>query len=167
MIFALVLAAAEPAGEVATASIAMPAAAPAPVELQIGTAVPLVLRDRISTKTCAKGDVIHMDVADDVAAGGRVVIPKGSSAIGELTRCDPKGAFGKAGKIEARALYVTVNDHPVRITGVLAARGEGGTTETVLTLVAVGLFAFAVTGKSAEILPGTRVDAILDRTVRF
>ncbi len=152
--------------EVAPSAIPAPVAT-APLELQVGTPIPLVIKDHLSTKTNARGDLIHMEVAADISAGGQVVIPKGSAAIGEITRCETKGAFGKSGKLEARALYVTLGDRTVRISGALSARGRSGTTETVLTGIAAGLFAFAVTGKSAEVQPGTIVQAILDRTVRF
>jgi hypothetical protein len=52
---------------------------------------------------------------------------------------------------------------PARVIGVLGVKGQGRTTETVLTALAAGLLAVAVTGKSAELLPNTQVAAILDR----
>ena len=136
-----------------------------PAILQIGTAIPLVILDHLSTKTNEKGDLIHMEVAEDIILDGKIRIPKGSKAMGELTRCEAKGAFGKSGKLEGRALYVTLGGRTIRITGGLTVRGSSGTTATVLTGIAAGSLAFVVTGKSAEILPGTRVDAILDRNI--
>jgi len=140
---------------------AMPAAAP--VKLQIGTAIPLTIIDRVSTKTNQKGDLIHLVVSEDVTLDGRTVIPKDTIAIGELTRCDAKGAFGKSGKLEARVLYLELRGRTIRLSGALSSRGESGTTETVLTAIAAGTLAFAVTGKSATIEPGTKLEAILDR----
>ena len=136
------------------------------VRLEAGRTIPLIIQQRLSTNANAKGDLIAMTVAQDVRVGDRLVLPAGAKAVGEITRCDPKGAFGKAGRIEARALYVElVGGRIVRITGALASRGQTQTTETVLTAIAFGTLAFAVTGKSAVIESGSLVDAVLDRTV--
>lgn len=71
--------------------------------------------------------------------------------VGEVTHSQPKGAFGESGKLEAAILYMIIDGRVVRTSGRLSAAGESSTTETVLTVVAVGIFAFAVMGKSATI----------------
>lgn len=135
--------------------------------LSRGTIIPLVLRQELSSRTNVKGDLFEMAVASDVRVGERVVIPAGSRAVGELTRCEPKGAFGRSGKIEARALYVVVGNRTIRTTGLLAARGQGAPAETVLATAAAGALSFVITGKSAILAVGTQVTATLDRDVQI
>lgn len=133
------------------------------ITLPLGTEIPLQTEQELSSKTNAKGYIFELVVTQDVVRDGRVAIPKGSRAVGELSHVVAKGAFGRSGKLEARLLYLVVNDHTIRLGGRLGRRGEGGTTETVLTAVAVGTLAFIVTGKSAVIPAGTLLSGYLDR----
>jgi hypothetical protein len=164
VIFALALAAATVPVAVVNA-VAPPSTSTRTI--QIGTEVSLILLDDLSSKTSPKGTPFDLEVAEEVVKDGQVLIPAGTRAVGEVTRSDPKGAFGKSGKLEAAIMYIVLDGKPVRMSGRLGAAGEGGTTETVLTAVAAGLLAFAVTGKSATIPKGTRLRAFLNRTVRI
>lgn len=140
---------------------------PAKLTLQIGTRIPLRLLDELSTKRTPRGQTFRLEVAEDIVVSGQLVIPAGTIAVGEVTRSDAKGAFGKSGKLEARVLYLEMSGRTVRMSGMLGAAGQGGTTETVLTAVAAGLFAFAITGKSAVIPVGTPLAASLDRSIQL
>lgn len=133
--------------------------------LQTGTEVSLILLDQLSSKTSPKGTPFDLEVAEDVLKNGQLLIPAGTRAVGEVTYSNPKGAFGKSGKLEASIKYIIIDGKPVRMSGRLSAAGENGTTETVLTAVAVGMLAFPVTGKSATIPKGTWLRALLDKSV--
>lgn len=149
------------------AAEADPAVVMGPVRLPTGTVIPLILRQALSTKTNVKGDLFDMSVAHDVSAMGRVVIPAGTRAVGEITRCEKKGAFGRSGKIEARVLYVVIGDRTIRTSGALSARGQGAAAETVLATVAVGALSFIVTGRSAAIAAGSPLQAIIEHGGEF
>lgn len=151
----------------ASSPAAVETAQPARPRLARGTVIPLTLRQRLSTKSNVKGDLFDMVVAEDIRVGGRIVIPAGSRAVGEVTRCEPKGAFGRSGKIEARALYVSAQDRSIRISGALSARGAGAPAETILTATAIGVLSFVVTGKSAEIAEGTEMQVSLESDVEL
>lgn len=138
---------------------------PSTATLQIGTEVPLMLLDELSSKRTQKGASFHLEVSENVVANGVLVIPAGTQAVGEVTRSDPKGAFGKSGKLEARVLYMMLDDKPVRLSGTLNAHGKGATAETVLTAAAVGALAWIVTGKSAVLPKGAKLIALLDKPV--
>lgn len=131
--------------------------------LQVGTDIRLRLLDELSTRRTPRGTPFQLEVAEDILVDGQVAIPEGTMAVGEVTRSEPKGAFGKSGKLEARVLYLVVDGRPVRMSGQLSAEGEGGTTETVLTALAAGTLAFVITGKSAALPTGRILVASLDR----
>lgn len=128
-----------------------------------GTAIQLRLLDRLSTQITLKGETFDLEVIEDVALGAEVVIPAGTLAVGEVTRSNAKGAFGKSGKLEARILYLKLAGRSLRVSGTLSVAGEIRTTETVLTALAAGTLAFAVTGKSAVLEPGTELLTHTDR----
>lgn len=155
-------------------SIPTPSTAPPPwadarpqyeVLIPRGTEILLVTTMPLSSERNVKGDLIRMTVSNDVVVQGQVVIPRGSIAVGELTRAERKGAFGSSGKLEARMLYVTVDGAKYRIGGSVGVRGRSGTTGTVATALAVGTLAFVVTGKRAEIATGSPISAYVDRDV--
>jgi len=115
-------------GGVAVALLAAPAAfaqapvaPPAPVVghwLKQGTAINLRTETELSSKISAVGQQFELRVADDVRAGMSVlsatVVPAGARGVGEVTRVESKGSFGK---LETRLLYVMVGDRRIWITG--------------------------------------------------
>jgi hypothetical protein len=132
------------------------------VELQIGTAVPLILDETLSSQSNVKGDLVHLTLASDVIVAGRVIFPKGTKAVGELTLAERKSAMGVAGQLEAQLLYLECDHQIIRLSGRISVRGEDGTTAAVLTTVAVGSIAMVITGKSAIMRAGTPLTAYLD-----
>jgi hypothetical protein len=91
--------AAQPAG--AAPSNSGPAAVPAetapaaptprPVTLEAGTSLPLVLRATVSTKTAKAEDRVLAELAEDVSAGGRVVLHAGSEVRGHVLEAERPG----------------------------------------------------------------------------
>lgn len=149
------------AGEQSSAEFAMPDK----VGLRDGTQVRLRLLDELSTRFEQKGQTFELEVIEDVRSEGWLLIPAGSRVVGEVTRSDAKGAFGKSGKLEARILYLKLDGRSVRLSESLGAAGKGGTTGTVLSAIAAGTLAFVVTGKTAVIEVGTELVATIDRPI--
>lgn len=138
--------------------------------IKTGTSIPLILSGRLTTDRNVKGDIFHLTVAEDIFANGKIAIPIGTPAIGELTLAEKKGAFGKAGNLEARLLYVTLGNRTVRISGSLVMHGQSGVAGAAVVSVAAaaigaGPLSFMITGKTAAIEAGTPVIAVLDRDV--
>lgn len=159
----------------AAISVGQQAAAPMvvqPVTLQAtavlpaNTEVTLAMNDLITTKgkRWNEGDNFNLTVTHNVMMGEYVVIPKGSRGVGRITWLTNKGVFGKSGKMEIDLEYVEVGGRRIPITGHYRQEGEGNTVATVGTIVAVGIFAGFVTGKSGvipagrELLAHTRED---------
>ena len=146
------------AGVPAPMQVPMPA-----VTLHAGDLVPLATIAAVSTKTAAVGDLVPMTVSEDVRIAGRTIIPRGTPAMGEVATMQAKGAFGQAGKLLVRPLYLTLGDRTVRLEGGSGARG------TVPVGSVIGLIALSAgfTGRSAVIPAGTTIPAILLRDVTF
>ncbi|RJF85518.1 hypothetical protein [Sphingomonas cavernae] len=133
-------------------------AAPA-LELPANTELLLSMNEELTSKKVEEGHNFSMTVAHDVRLGDYVVIPKGTRGVGEVTWRTGKGAFGKSGKMDIELRYLDLNGRRVPIEGKYRQEGEGNTVATVAGVVAVGVFAVFITGKSARIPQGRELKA--------
>ena len=121
-----------PAAEApATAAVASAAsAAPKPgstVEVPIGTNLPLVLHNGISTHSAKVGDPVYFETLFPIMIAGRVVIPAGSYVSGEVTETK------RAGRVKGRAelmiklnTLILTNGYMVNLNAVPRSAGTGG-----------------------------------------
>lgn len=136
--------------------------------LRVGTEVPLRLLEELTTKgkKLRVGHRFRLETSEPVLVNSVVVIPAGSPAIGEITDVRNKGMWGKSGKLNARALYVTVNGRQVRLSGGFDDKGKAGGTGAVAASALVFLPAgFFMTGTSAKVPAGTIIKAFVDEDV--
>lgn len=150
-------------GVVACLICALPAfaQAPATVTLHSGTEVPLVTDAPLSSKTSVKGDLVQLTVAEDVRVDGQVVIAKGSPATGQIVEARAKGALGMSGRLIVRPLYLRLGTDTVRLSGQAADKGS----VTPGAVIGMALLTPGFTGRSAAIPAGTRIMAIVERTL--
>jgi hypothetical protein len=82
-----------------SADPAAPAKASAKIELPIGTHIPLVLHNAISTRSSKPGDPVYFETLFPVMNDGRVVIPAGSYVSGEVTESKRPGRVKGRGEL--------------------------------------------------------------------
>jgi hypothetical protein len=131
--------------------------------LRGGTEIAFKTQTELSSSKSRQGDRFNLTVSDDVLVNGQVVIPRGSLGVGEISFQEGTGAFGKAGKLGTRILYVKVGDMQIPLTGQSDEKGKSGTTGTVVAIVLVGVFAAFVTGKTAVIPAGSTMVAYVEK----
>jgi hypothetical protein len=116
------------------ASTAAPASAasvaPKPgstVEVPIGTSLPLVLHNGISTHSAKVGDPVYFETLFPIMIAGRVAIPAGSYVSGEVTETK------RAGRVKGRAelmiklnTLILTNGYMVNLNAVPRSAGTGG-----------------------------------------
>jgi len=76
--------------------------AAADITVPTGTRVLLQLIGELNTKYAKEGDHVYLRTAAPVAAGGRIVIPRGSDVQGEITRAKPAGKVVGKGELYIR-----------------------------------------------------------------
>lgn len=132
-----------------------------PAMLHAGDLVPLATTIAVSSKTAAVGDRVPLTVAEDVRIAGRIVIPRGTPAMGEVAAMQAKGAFGQSGKLVIQPLYLTLGDRTIRL------EGGGGAHGTITTGSVIGLIALTpgFTGRSATVPAGAAIPAVILRDV--
>jgi hypothetical protein len=133
--------------------------------LPANTELLLSMNDDLTTKGIEEGHKFRMTLVRDVMIGDYVVIPKGTPAVGEVTWKTGKGAFGKSGKMEVALRYLDMNGRHVPIEGKYRQEGEGNTAATVAGVIAAGVFAGFITGKSAKIPQGRELKAFTTETL--
>lgn len=135
--------------------------------LRAGVPVPIALSESLTTKGKALkvGQLVRLEVAQDVMLNGRLVIPARSPVEGVLTEVRNKGMWGKSGAIHLHINSVNINGITIRLKGDMDSRGQTGTAAVVGSIVVLPLAGFFVTGTSAEMpldMPGR---AFLDQDI--
>ena len=117
--------------------------------------------DTLTTKGKAvkEGTKFRISTVFDVMQDGVVLIPKGTVGEGTVTWMTNKGAFGKSGKMEVSFDWLELAGTRIPLTGSFRQEGQGNTGATVGAVIAVGVFAGFVTGKSATIVNGQQLRA--------
>jgi hypothetical protein len=137
------------------------------------TGTPIILKTVHELTTKGKhlkvGDRFPLEVAEAVTLAGRVIIPPGSPAVGEITSVRNKGMWGKSGNIESRLLYLTANGRQIRLEGNAgndkgSKAGAGAVAVSAIVFLPTGFF---WTGTSAVIPPGTRINGLIGEDVPF
>jgi type IV secretion system protein VirB10 len=172
-------------------------AQPADIIVPQGSRVLLTLVNELSTKRAQEGDRVYLRTAAPIAAGGRVIIPRGSDVMGSVTRTKPAGKVKGKGELFIRfdSLILpngVARDFTARPPGkegevdggrrtadggtVMAGAGMGATVGAItrgLGGAAVGGAAGALAGvlmsrRQDVVLPaGTHVEMVLDRDLVF
>lgn len=149
------------AGVAALMALAATADAGAPVTVPAGTPIQLETRLPLSSKTHVKGDKVLLRVSADLVVGGRLVIPAGTEAVGDVSDAQERGGFGTSGRLVVRPLYLVVGGRHVRLAGHTAERARPGAGTAIGVVVLTPL----ISGRSAQIAAGTPIDATTLRDV--
>lgn len=132
--------------------------------LPAGTEITLAMSEKVTTKGNGweEGDQFGLTVASNVMLGDYVVIPKGTKAVGRITWLTSRGAFGKSGKMDVELEHLELGGRRINIDGTYRQEGNGATLATVGGVIAAGIFAGFITGRSGEIPQGRELMATLE-----
>jgi hypothetical protein len=162
-VFALLLPAAAPVPETAAPAETVTAAAKA------GSPLRLMVWNEVSTRSAKPGDRFLMIVDAPVAVDGRVVIPRGAKAWGEVVSARSSGMVGRAGALEARLLHLDTPGGPVPIApapaAVTADKGRNGALQMVMVTAALTPWGPFARGNNARLKAGHIVEAVLGADV--
>ena len=142
----------------------------APVQVQIGTRIPLSLINSVSTRHSAEGDRVYMETVFPILVDGTIVIPPGSYVSGTLTQVKRPGRVKGKGELFLRFDSLTLpngvtRDFRARISGVDGTANEtlerkegkvqseghvGGDMRTVGETAAAGASLGAIVGAAGK-----------------
>ena len=104
------------------------------VTLPKDTLVKIKLITPLDSKKNKTGDSVEFDVAEDLYAGGMMVLPKGALGVGKLAKVEQAQNFGRDAKLEVNFEKVTALD----LTIVPTILGEKAKKETESVAAAAG-----------------------------
>lgn len=151
----------------AESAVFAPSAPSTAAVLRVGTEVIVRLSETLTTKEkqARVGQRFRIEVAEDVKVDDHVVIPVGSTGMGEITNVKNKGMWGQSGHLNARLLYVQVAGRQIRLSGAFDEKGTTGTAGVVAAVVILPVAGFFATGTSATLPAGTVVKGFIDEDV--
>jgi PEGA domain len=149
---------------------AAPAGPPPPHTLLDGTPVKLRLSQTISSADAKVGQEIPFEVVEEIKVDDVVVLPKGATAIGTVTECNPKKSMGRAGKLNLNISYARLADQEkvaLRATQDNKGGGHVGAMTGAMVATAVVFFPAAplflfIHGKDITIPQGTEITAFIE-----
>jgi hypothetical protein len=144
------------------------AAAAQVLTLQDGTPVRLRLNRTVSSATAHEGETVDFEVTEPVINQNYVVVPKGSVALGRVTKVETKRRFGRAGALELSIDSVRLLDGrtiPLRAT---REKGEGDMSGArVAATIAASPVLVWVKGKDVTFEKGTEATAYVGGDARI
>ncbi len=127
-----------------------------------GTPVKLKFKQTISSKDTNEGDMVQFEVAEDVQVGNTIVIAKGATAKGKVTKVRGAGMLGRKGKLEIAIQEVTlVTGERVSLRGNQAS-GGGNAGGIIAVAAVINPLALLFKGRQAVYEAGTEVSAFVD-----
>ena len=173
---AAVLAQQSPAPAPTAATPASQAQAPVPPRpaqphtLLDGTPVKLRLGQTMSSADAKVGQEVPFEVVEEVKVDDVVVLPKGATAIGTVTDCNPKKSMGRAGKLNMSISYARLADQEkVALRATQENKGGGHVGAMTGAMVATSIVFFPAAplflfmkGKDITIPQGTEITAFVE-----
>jgi len=130
-------------------ALVVPALAQAGVTVPEGTKISVVTDQSVSSKTAKIGQTVSASVAQDVTAGGKVVIPKGSPVKLTVSGVQASGRLSTPAKLYLRLRSVIVGGKPYTIATSSAGRTLGGKGKRDAGFIGGGAAGGAVIGALA------------------
>lgn len=151
-------------------SQAVPSQPPPPHTLLDGTPVRLRLSQTISSADAKVGQEVPFEVIEDVKVDDLIVLPKGATAIANVTEAQPKRSMGRAGKLNVAVSYARLSDNEkAAMRAVKETKGGGHVGAMTGAIVATSIVFFPaaplflfIHGKDITIPQGTEITAFVD-----
>ena len=154
----------------ATATQPASVATPPPHTLLDGTPIKLRLSQSISSADAKLGQEVPFEVVEDVKVDDVIVLPKGATAIANVTEAEHKKSMGRAGKLNVAISYARLADsEKAALRAVKEAKGGGHVGAMTGAIVATSIVFFPaaplflfIHGKDITIPQGTEITAFVD-----
>jgi len=135
-----------------------------------GTPIKLRLSQSISSAEAKVGQEVPFEVIEEVKVDDVTVLPKGATAIANVTEAEHKKSMGRAGKLNVAISYARLADsEKVALRAIKEAKGGGHVGAMTGAMVATSIVFFPaaplflfIHGKDITIPQGTEITAFVD-----
>jgi len=143
--------------------------------LEDGTPVKLRLSRTISSADEAVGNQVDWEVVEEILVGDKIVIPKGSVALGTVTDVQAKRRMARGGKLDVNIDTVRLaNGQKAALRAVKNGKGGGHTGAMTGAIVATSLVLWPAAplfllmhGKDITVPKGTQITAYVQGDMRL
>ncbi|MEJ7849372.1 MAG: PEGA domain-containing protein [Pyrinomonadaceae bacterium] len=144
--------------------------APLAFGLQDGTPLKLRINRNMSSADAKTGETVDFEVLEDVKLGEIIVVPRGATALGTVTRGKAKARMGRGGKLDINIDSVrTVTGEKIALRAIKETKGKGSTGAMTGAIVASSILFFPAApfflfmkGKDIKIPKGTEITAYVN-----
>jgi hypothetical protein len=114
------------------------------ITIPAGTVIPARLASQLDSGEVHDGNLVTMDVLEDLRIKGQLVIPRGALVMGHVIEAKGARKMGRGGKLNVAFETVTAGDGTkVPVSGEQSAKGRGGYGGgSMVAAGAAGLFFF-------------------------
>lgn len=129
-----------------------------------GTRVKLVLLDELKSNKVDKGDIVHYALLEDLKGPrGAILIPKGISATGLVTKAKGAGGLGRKGSLEFTVDGITTaTQEKVALRSSQSADGKSNGGAVVALSLLISPLALFMKGKNITVPVGEVIEAYVD-----
>jgi hypothetical protein len=127
----------------------LPALSQAGGTIPQGTPIHVVIDQSVSSKTAKVGQTLPATVTEDVTSGGKVIVPKGSSAKLTVSSVQASGRLSTPAKLYLRLRSVTVGGKTYALATSSAGRTEKGKGKRDAEFIGGGAAGGAIIGALA------------------
>ena len=115
----------------APAPTSAPKASPQTLVVPLGTRLPLILHNAVTTRNAKPGDPVYLETLFPIVIQNRILIPAGSYVQGEITQARRPGKVKGTGEIRMRLdTMILPNGYTVDFNAVPTNAGTGGNEAT-------------------------------------
>ncbi len=140
-------------GEATTPQTSAPALQPAPKWVR-GAELQLMVTKEVNSRSAKVGERFKLRVNAPLEIEGKVVIPIGARAWGEVVTVSGTSAAGGRGQLSAKLLYVETEWGNLALTGSTGTEGKGNTAGVVMGLLSFGVLGLLNKGHNATLKAG-------------
>lgn len=136
-----------------------------PLTIPAGTPVPVMLAERLHSKTAAPGQEVAFCVAEDVRIGDEVAFSRGTPVLGTITQGQGAARMSQQGEITVEPDFLLLGgERRLGLQGT-GAEFKGGLDPGAF--IGAGVFGFLARGQEVEIPPGAVVAMETDSELRL
>ena len=132
-----------------------------------GTSINVSVAKEVTSKDAKPNDPVEFTVTEDLVINGRVIVRKGTPAVGSVINAEKKGYLGKSGKLAVQVESTTTSDgQRLKLRSAKGREGDDKTVSTAMLSQISPAFLFRKGGE-AKIEAGTVVPVYIAEERRF
>lgn len=134
------------------------------IRIPEGTDARLQVTEKISSATATEGQRFNLVLDDDMRIGNRVVVPRGTKAVGTVISVHKRGHMGKAGELNVQLNYLLLGEQRIPLRASSGREGDSKVGATIALTVIFGPLGLLKRGKDVELNPGVVLTAQVDQS---